>query len=123
MVGYRGLPLIAGLDVVGPAMILGEGLTIPGLDLCPRLWGIRPERMVSGKSERHETQTRQVERAIVGIPVGNLGLRATETNRQIASIVEILLEVEHAMMHLCQGSSHLAIAQLLGQLLIPSYQG
>lgn len=50
------LPLIAGLYIVAPAVILGEGLASPCLDLCPGLWGIGPERMIGGQTEGHEGQ-------------------------------------------------------------------
>ncbi len=53
---YVHLPLVAGVDVVGPAVILGEGLTSPGLHLRPGLRGIRPEKMVGWQTERHEAE-------------------------------------------------------------------
>jgi hypothetical protein len=39
-------PFVFGLYVVSPAMILGERLTVPCLDLCPGLRLVRPERMI-----------------------------------------------------------------------------
>ena len=63
------LPFVAGMDVVAPAMILGEGLAAPGFDLRPGLCFICPERMIGRQSEWHKGQTGHVERAVIGVPV------------------------------------------------------
>ena len=114
-------------------MVFGEGLSAPGLDLCPGLRGIGPEGMVGRQAEGHEGQRGHVERTVVGVPVGSLGLRAAETDGQVTALVEILervkrqsravLLVEHTVEHLCQGCTYLSVGEFLGQCLIPSHQG
>ena len=42
--------------LVFPYMIFRERLTAPGLLLCPLLGGRRPEGIVGGKAERHESE-------------------------------------------------------------------
>ena len=122
-VGLFFLPLILSLDVIFPVMILRESLTIPCLHLSPRLNCIGPERMVGWQAERHEGEGCHIERAVVGIPVGNVLLAVSaETDREITLLVEIVLLVEHAMEHLGKRCTHLTIAQITRQRLIPCHQ-
>ena len=59
------------ISSVGPAVVFGERLSAPGLDLCPGLRGIGPERMAGWQTEGHEGQRGHVERTVVGVPVGS----------------------------------------------------
>ena len=59
------------MDVIGPTVVLGEGLASPGFDLGPGLRGIGPEGMAGGQAEGHEAERGHVERAVVGVPVGS----------------------------------------------------
>lgn len=79
--------------------------------------------MVGRQAEGHEGQRGHVERTVVGVPVGGLGLVAAETDGQVTAFVEVLLLVEHAVEHLCQGCTYLSIGEFLGQRLIPGHQG
>ena len=117
------LPFVSRVDVVCPAVVLGKGLASPGLDLRPGLRGIGPEGMVGRQGEWHERERGHIERAVVGVPVGCLRLGAAEADGEEARIVVILLDVEHAVEHFRQGCAHLAIAQVVGQLLIPGHEG
>ena len=117
------LPLIASMDVIGPTVVLGEGLASPGFDLGPGLRGIGPEGMVGGQAQGHETEACEIERAIVGVPVGYLRLGATETDGQVTCVVEVLLEVKHTVVYLRQCSTYLSVGELGRQFLIPCYQG
>ena len=73
------------MDVIGPTVVLGEGLASPGFDLGPGLRGIGPEGMVGGQAQGHEAEACEIERAIVGVPVGYLRLGTTETDGQVSA--------------------------------------
>ena len=79
--------------------------------------------MVGRQTQRHERQTRHIERAVVRIPVGRLWLRAAEANGEESTLVVVLLVVIHAVHHLRQRGAHLSVREVLRQLLIPRHQG
>ena len=47
---HGALPFVSCLNVVSPTVVFREGLAPPSLHLCPWLWSIRPEGMVSRKT-------------------------------------------------------------------------
>ena len=91
---------------------------------CVQGWGASVQKgCLAGSPKRHEGQAGHVERAVVGVPVGRLGLGAAETDGQVAGVVEVLLDVEHAVQHLGQRGAHLSVAQFARQRLVPRHQG
>ena len=79
--------------------------------------------MVGRQAKRHEGKGGHIERTIVGVPVCHVLLAcSTETDGEIALLIEVVLLVEHTMEHLGQGCTHLTVAQVARQLLIPSHQ-
>ena len=48
---------------------------------------------------------------------------SAEADGEIPFLIVVVLRVEHAVQHLRQGGTHLSVAQVFGQLLIPSHEG
>ena len=103
-------------------MVFREVLTVPGFHLRPRLCGIGPKGIGSRQAERHEGQCRHVERAIIGVPVGNIRLVTAEADGEIAFAVEVVLAVKHPVQHLCECGPYLSVAELLWQSLVPGHE-
>ena len=89
-------------------MVFRERLSSPSLYLCPRLRCIFPERMIGRQSKRHKGQRTHIERAVVGVPVGSIGLTATESDGEIAALIEVILLIKHTVENLRQRGSYLA---------------
>ena len=113
------LPLVVRLNLIFPQMILWEGLSVPSFYLCPWLRGICPKGIVGRQSERHEAKRRHVFTAIVGIPVCHLRLMTAESDVEKPFLVVVVTLVAHAVHNLCQGSTHLSVAEFFRHLLVP----
>ena len=78
--------------------------------------------MIGRQSKRHKGQRTHIERAVVGVPVGSIGLTATESDGEIAALIEVILLIKHTVENLRQRGSYLAVAEILRQRLIPRHQ-
>ena len=73
-------------------MIFWEVITFPGFFRGPFLVGGGPEGVGRRKTESHEGEGCHVERAIVGVPVGYVWMRAYETDGEESARVLVLGE-------------------------------
>ena len=112
-------------------MVFREIITFPCFLRSPFLvWG-GPEGVGRRKTESHEGEGCHVERAIVGVPVGYVWMRANETNGEESARVIVLgerrgvlgwvlyLTVEHTVGNGCEGGAHLSFGEFLRESFLP----
>ncbi len=103
-------------------MIFGEWLSAPCFLRGCGQGSIGPEGVCGGKTKGQERQRGHVQRAVVGVPVGHVGLTACEAYGEESAVVEVFFAVKHVVHHRCKGTAHLAGGKAFGQFVVPGHK-